>query len=67
MKNVSKKLTISTEKIAKIADNMLVDDGHTDWKIDEIHLIPKTADGNGKVICKNVYEDGKWVLKCDNV
>lgn len=64
IKNVSKKLVSTTAKIANVADLLLNEDGHNDWEIDEIHLTPKDARDNDRVICKWVKENDKWVLKC---
>ncbi len=63
-KSIPKKLENSTNKIANVVDFLLTEEGHTDWELDEIHLTPKTANTNGKVVCKYVEENGKWVLKC---
>lgn len=62
-KHVSQKLTLTSSKIANIGDLLLGEEGH-DWEVDEIHLVPKNGSPNDKIICKNVLENGKWVLKC---
>lgn len=63
---ISQSLFEATSKITNVADFLLNEEGQQDWEVDAIHLTPKGAapDASERVVCKYVFEHGRWVLKC---
>lgn len=62
-KNAPKRLTVSSNKIANVADLLLGEDGH-EWELEELHLVPKGGNIDDRVVCKWEKINGKWVLVC---
>lgn len=57
-------LASSSVQILDNLENTIFEDDLTNYDIAEIHLVPKGGTEEDKVICRNVIENGKLVLKC---
>jgi hypothetical protein len=60
-KKISQKITESSNRIHEIGNKLLSMDGHEGYKISEIHF---SNASDKKIVCRYVYENGKWVYRC---
>lgn len=62
-KLISKKMITASTKLANVGDFLLSEEGH-EWEIDEFHLVPTDPNSNDRIVCRYVFEGGRWVLVC---